>query len=611
MDVEPRGAGWRGALLLGSAAALIALANALHAWLVPALHGGQPEALYVAGACSHLPLRPVADLRACIEATDPRMTYGLPWHVLSVYAAKLGGERWASQVALVGGTFWWALLGTGRLGEHLARENGLARPLRPALAGMLLFAACPLVPALARQPQLDLLQAGAAAWGLLWLARSDGLRRLGYAASVGLLLAFSIWVKPTIAFFLAPGAAVAWWLANADLRARAAALPGAVVVAVGFGLGVLGYRLDADAWADSRMTGSSVRGDPLEFPYLGIYSDLPDAALRNLWYFARMLVNYQAGLLLGVLSLVAVAAVLRHGRRHGAGRVGSWLVVAAFAGGYVFHTWLAYKKYYYTVPALPGLMALTAVWLFDSARGAWGPRLRLVTAVACALMVGRQQLALPGPDDLLPSYAAWAVGFNHPRAFTPEPHRIEYDLERDVPILLALAQERYDAGLALEVALLPQGTKMELLGNRPDVHGFRHAWMYELHRRRVGLIEVIPEKAYNMTPTVQAFFVYPVRGTAPRPPTPTEIGRRCEVARGRKSAEPTEKGARGECGKVEQWWRTLYLRMGLATSGPHTERGPRGLVVVAPLEGTATGLQPETAAAAEELRATMGPVFPR
>ncbi|GEM_PF-2028525 len=606
-------------LLWGGAVALAAV-NALLGVGWPAPHGGQPEALYVAGACHAVPLFDYPALRACIEQADPRMTYGLPWHVMSVWAAKLFGERWSSQLILAGITFAWALAGTGRFAAWIAAENGMERRTEVSLTAMGLFAACPLVPALARQPQLDLFQAGAAIWSLLWLARSDGLRHRGLAAAVGGLLAYSLMVKPTMAFFVVPAAVVAWWLGGKGLRDRLPGLIGLAFVFAGFLLGFLGYRADSGAWADTRMTGSSVRGDPLEFPYYGIYSSLPDAPIRDLYYFTRMLLNYQSGYLLGMLSLGAMIAVLwAMTRGRSRARTASVLAVAAFVGGYLFHTWLAYKKYYYTVPALPGVMALTAAFAWSTARGRFGRPLRVALLVTCLLMTGRQQLGWPGPDDLLTPYMRYQFGFNEPRAFTPELQSERFDVARDLPYLLALAkvqdggEEEPQTGVvedptrrSLHVALLPLGPKMEVLGDRPDVHGFRHVWMYELHRRNIAVIKYTPEKEFEREGRLQAFFVYADPGEEVSVPTPEDMLGMCRVARGKKTSEPAEMRGLGSCVDVAGWWKAMHSSMELVTSGPHVDGYSRGLVAVRPAGGGAD-LEARAAAAAE----TMGPVFPR
>lgn len=607
--------------LLWGVAAVIVVANTLLAIVWPAPHGGQPEALYVAGACHAVPFFDYPALRACIEQADPRMTYGLPWHVMSVWAAKAFGETWTAQILLAGLTFLWALVGTGRLGALIARENEMERPDLVALTAMGLLAACPLVPALARQPQLDLFQAGVAAWSLLWLARSDGLRHKGLAAAVGGLLAYSLMVKPTMAFFVVPAAATAWWFGGKGLRDRLPGLAGLFLVFVGFLLGYLGYRADTGAWDDTRMTGSSVRGDPLEFPFYGIYSGLPDAPIRDLYYFTRMLLNYQSGYFVGMLALVAMIAVLwgmwkGESRR----RVGSVLAVAAFVGGYLFHTWLAYKKYYYTVPALPGVMAVAAAFAW-SLKGRVGRPLRIALVVVCVLMTARQQLGLPGPDDLLSPYMRYQFGFNEPRAFTPEPQFEGFELERDLPFLLSLAHEQAgaeeepDVGSVpgptretVHVALLPLGPKMEVLGGRPEVHGFRHAWMYELQRRNIGLIKITPEKEYRREGRLQAFFVFALPGEELKVPTPDDMLGMCRIARGTTLSEPAEMRGLGSCVDVARWWATLHPHMRMVSRGPHAGRGERGLVVVAPARPDG---RPRPEAAAPKIAETMGAIFPR
>jgi hypothetical protein len=395
-------------LLLVALALTAALGLATSQWLDANAFpdGYQNEGLHVGNAFDlwgALVARDTWHLRHYVSNSYwPPLFYAATWPLLG-----MNGLRHDS---LVFTNLGWLVLA-------LVAIIGLARSRLGALLAMLAFCASPGLFGCLVRFEPNVANHALLAVALLALDRSEGLRRLGACWAFGLAAGLALLTDRLggLPFLVLP---VAWCLfvegstgAGGTWRGRLSALPWRGLLRAAIPVLVLAgpwyfmwFHTQAQEVAEQLTVG--------EIDSAGAHTEPLDApALSRILYYPLVLLDSQAGLLLGACMLVALAFRPRA------------LLLLSVLSAWLLFTFVAKKQVFYTLPVLLPLSVLLGDAL-ARARGLGGPFAILLTTVGLQQFASRMwglegQLStrLTAPDPLP---AAW-VSPRHLLARPPQP----------------------------------------------------------------------------------------------------------------------------------------------------------------------------------------------
>lgn len=452
--------------------AIIALVNLLPVALWPSLHAeNEPTAMWLAGECLLAKERGWIDLLVCLRG-DVDHNYGWSYYNTSFFAAWAFGDTYLTHLGVTGAFAVLLLAGSYRLGEHLGGA---------AAGRWSLFLVCgwPILLHFCRRTQFEHAIAACFVWFCLHALRSNHVSRVRALVPMILLTLYGTLAKPSMVAMFVPVAAAIWLLGiRGPLRRTLAGALGVLSV-LATGVAVFAwYRYNAGLWDDAQFLAGSMAFDFLVFPYYDTQSGrFPQ--LRYLWYFGRIFTNYHVTVPIAVLAVASWLSAVRHRRfTHLA-------LLAGYLGLVGLHTALDYKKYYYTMPALPAVAVVLGAWLATLPALRWVRVLKTSLVLGCLLLSAREHLGTWGPEELLPQSWRGSLGYNEPGAYTARPQRIPSRLESELPVLLALAEEHQP----LHVGGLPRGGKLSSIVSHPERPNFEHVLRYEFGRRGVKTMD--------------------------------------------------------------------------------------------------------------------------
>jgi hypothetical protein len=559
-----------------TACVTLAAANLVLALLFPSLHGeGEPMSASISGRCLLEAEQGFGPLLGCLK--EGALNYGWSYYALSTAVAALLGENFFSAVLVTSGCFAAALAGGFRLAERLAGA-------RAGLWAVALLLGYPVFAYYGRRVQFEMFQAALVVWFLVLLLDSDGLRRVRPVLGMAALLTAGAWCKPSTVFFTVPAAGLCWLLQPGDRRQRLRGLLG-LAVAVGGAVPVLAwYKLVRGMWQPATVVADHMVRSQLLFPWSDVDGPGLLAGLRFHGYFVRVFSNYQAGLALALVAAVALAVALRRGKRD------DLVVWSAYLGGFAVHSALAYKKFYYTMPALAAAAAGSAAWIARLKPGRRRRALEIGLALICLASLLRWQLNVYGPDDLVPDRLHAAIGFNDPPGFHPEPRRFASSVAPDLPILLALA-EQHDG---LDLAVLARGGKIEILSRQPDIYGFEHTLTYEFQRRGVPVRTSFAQHGGSLMGS-RVLYLYPPVGWTSATLEPEQVFAGCLAVTESPNRDLTERTSDIDCERAVAEYEALLPRLDVV----HVDSfGPTRLRALAVIRQGGHGLTPAVAARA-------------
>ncbi len=275
------------------------------------------------------------------------------------------------------------------------------------------------------------------------------------------------------------------------------------------------------------------------------------------------------------------------------------MLLLAYLGGAYIHTWLAYKKFYYTFPGLPAVMATTGAWLIGMNPGRRRKVLHLGVAGALAVMALRANLGTPGPDDLVPAALHRQLGLNDPIAYHPLAQTTPTRLGRDLPTALALADLNDGA---LRLLALPRGKKIDRFASRADARSFEAALDYDLRRREVKPEMRMATRAEDFD-WAELFFLLPEHADGERVLDPAELRRLCESAAAPDNFDLGQVGEGIECDELVERFEEVLPRSDLVHE---TEFGPDRVRAMVLVRATSGGLTPRLAFRAMQYAELLG-----